>query len=76
MTEEEFRTGKLADGSLLMQPEQPEIPLIPFDKAQAIGKRLHDRWEDMTGQAPLAEDDMAWGDIVQFIIRCARDSQP
>ena len=55
---------------------EPEIPLLPFDKAQAIGKRLHDRWEDMTGQEAPEIDELAWGDVVAFIVRCAREGQP
>lgn len=46
MTEEEFRTGTLANGERLMQP--PEIPLLTFTEAQAIGAKLHDRWQTMT----------------------------
>jgi len=52
-----------------------EQPLITFAEAEAIGHQLHDRFEAMTGRpAPLASDDQAWGDIVQFVLRKARDA--
>lgn len=73
MTEEEFRSGVRADGSRLMQPETAEVPLLTFSQAEYVGRMLHDRWENMTGKAPLEADDMAWGDIVQFVVRQARD---
>jgi hypothetical protein len=50
----------------------PAPPLISFDEAQAIGEVLHDHWKKMAGDAPLARDDMGWGDIVQLVIRSAR----
>jgi hypothetical protein len=49
-------------------------PLITFTEAEAIGQRLHDRWHSMTGKPPLERDDMAWGDIVQFVMRCAGEA--
>jgi hypothetical protein len=52
-------------------------PLQSFDRAQAIGEHLHDRFEAMTGrQSPFPVDDLAWPDIVQFVVRKARDPQP
>lgn len=48
-------------------------PLIRFGEAEAIGREVHDRWEKLApGNVPLSRDDMAWGDIVQFIIRMAQ----
>ena len=55
---------------------EPEIPLLPFDKAQAIGKRLQDRWEDMTGPKAPEIDELTWSDVVAFVVRCAREGQP
>lgn len=48
-------------------------PLLRFADAEQIGVDLHDRWEKMTGQAPLARDDMGWADVVQFVVRRARE---
>jgi hypothetical protein len=48
-------------------------PLVTFAEAEEIGRRLHDRWAKMTGQAPLARDDLGWADITQFLLRTARD---
>lgn len=49
-------------------------PPISFTEAEAIGARLHDRWQSMTGKPPLDREDMAWGDIVQFVMRCAGEA--
>jgi hypothetical protein len=46
-------------------------PLVTFDEALAIGFDLHDHWQHMADTAPLERDDMAWGDIVQFVLRKA-----
>ncbi|MFZ5701169.1 MAG: hypothetical protein ACOY4P_07430 [Pseudomonadota bacterium] len=48
-------------------------PLLRFADAEQIGVDLHDRWEKMTGQAPIARDDMGWADVVQFVVRRARE---
>jgi hypothetical protein len=49
-------------------------PLLTFAQAEEVGQALHDRWETITGTAPLKRDDLAWGDVVQFVIRKARDA--
>lgn len=49
-----------------------DVPLIRFGEAKRIGEALHDRWHLFAGAAPLARDDMAWGDVVQFVLREAR----
>lgn len=51
----------------------PEIPLITFGQAEVVGRALHDRWEKMTGRAPLDVEDMAWADLVQFVLRTAKN---
>lgn len=48
-------------------------PLLTFAQAEEVGQRLHDHWQKMAGEAPLARDDMGWGDVVQQVIRLARD---
>lgn len=48
-------------------------PILSFGEAETVGAELHDRWRAQAGDAPLTRDDMAWGDIVQFVIRRARD---
>jgi hypothetical protein len=46
---------------------------LTFREAEILGTLLHDRWEKMTGKAPLERSDMAWADIVQFVVRKAGD---
>lgn len=47
---------------------------ISYGQAEAIGRELHDRWATMSGkEPPLSREDMAWGDVVQFVIRTARE---
>lgn len=53
------------------EPRRPE--LLSFSQAQRVGALLHDRWGAIAGQVPLTRDDMAWGDIVQFVLRMADD---
>lgn len=50
-------------------------PLQSFERALAIGERLHARWTIMAGgeAPPLAQNDLAWADMVQFIVRMARE---
>jgi hypothetical protein len=48
--------------------------LLTFAEAGLVGEALHDHWEKMAGQAPLTREDMAWGDMVQFVLRKARDA--
>lgn len=61
------------DGLSTVIREAYSIPLLTFAEAEQIGAELHDRWQSMAGAVPLARDDLAWGDIVQFICRRARD---
>jgi hypothetical protein len=52
----------------------PKPGTLTFGQAERVGVALHDRWEKMTGVAPLKRDDLAWGDIVQFVIRTAQEA--
>jgi hypothetical protein len=47
--------------------------LLTFSQAEALGREIHDHWEKMAGSAPLSRDDCGWADIVQLVIRRARD---
>lgn len=51
------------------QSRRPD--LLTFGQALRVGELLHDRWSIMAGTVPLSRDDMAWGDIVQFVLRTA-----
>jgi hypothetical protein len=51
----------------------PKPGTLTFGQAERVGVALHDRWEKMTGEAPLKRDDLAWGDVVQFVIRTAQE---
>lgn len=51
----------------------PKPGTLTFGQAERVGQALHDRWEKMTGKAPLEREDMGWGDIIQFVIRTAQD---
>jgi predicted protein tyrosine phosphatase len=53
-------------------PPRP-APLVTFAEAETIGQQLHDRWAKMTGKAPLQRDDLGWADLIQFVLRTARD---
>lgn len=50
----------------------PVPPLLRFEDAQAVGEAVHDQWEKLVGPAPIARDDLAWADLVQFVARTAR----
>lgn len=57
------------------QPSGEAPPLITFAEAETIGSELHDRWSTMAdGDVPLEREDMAWGDIVQFVVRRASET--
>lgn len=49
--------------------------LLTFAQAEFVGEQLHDYWQQMAGEAPLRRDDTAWGDVVQFVLRKARDAR-
>lgn len=50
------------------------IPLLTHAQAETVGQQLHDRWHVMAaGTVPLTRDDLAWADIVQFVLRTAYD---
>jgi hypothetical protein len=42
-------------------------------EAETVGERIHDHWKKMAGKAPLERGDMGWGDLVQQVLRAARD---
>jgi len=42
-----------------------------LDEAQSVGEAMHDHWFRMTGEAPIARDNLAWADLVQFVTRKA-----
>jgi hypothetical protein len=46
----------------------PAPKLMSFGQMKIIGEALHDRWEVMTGAAPLTRDDQGWGDVVHFVL--------
>ena len=52
-----------------------DVPLITFDEAQEVGRELHDHWHALAGSVPFPPDAMAWPDIVQFVLRKAREAQ-
>ena len=47
------------------------LPLLTYDEAQSVGEAVHDHWLRMTGEAPIARDNLGWADIVQFVTRKA-----
>lgn len=51
----------------------PPPPLLSFDDAQKVGQQLHDHWVKHAGAAPMGREDMGWGDLVQFVVRHARE---
>ena len=72
-----FADADSPDAATAIAEAISSCPLQTFTRAQAIGELLHDRFNAMTGKdAPFAIDDMAWADIVQFVVRKARDPEP
>lgn len=49
-------------------------PLLTFDEAETVGAQLHDHWAKMAGEAPMPREDMGWADLVQRVVRLARDA--
>ena len=62
----------MLDGAACLLEDAPVPPILRFDDAQAVGEAVHDQWEKLVGPAPLARDDLAWADLVQFVARAAR----
>lgn len=48
--------------------------LLTFAEAEIIGIALHDRLVANDVTPPLARDDMAWADLVQFVMRQAAEA--
>lgn len=49
------------------------VPVLTYSEAEDVGGALHDRWHDLTGAAPAPRDDFAWADLVQLVVRKARE---
>jgi hypothetical protein len=56
------------------QPAPSVPPKLTFSEAEVIGVALHDHLEKQLGTAPMARDDMGWGDVVQFVLRRASET--
>ncbi|MBJ7526250.1 MAG: hypothetical protein JHD10_03345 [Sphingomonadaceae bacterium] len=48
---------------------QSSLPHFQHDKAEQIGLALHDYWTRIIGDKVPDRDDLAWADIIQFIVR-------
>jgi hypothetical protein len=48
-------------------------PLLTFAEAETVGAQLHDHWLKMAGEVPMGREDCGWADIVQQVLRRARD---
>lgn len=50
-----------------------EPAVLTFAEAESVGCALFDRWGSIAGAVspPLARDALAWGDLVQFVLRRA-----
>jgi hypothetical protein len=51
------------------------LPRVQHDKAEQIGLALHDYWTRMFGDKVPNRDDLAWADIVQFIVRQSSNTE-
>lgn len=48
-----------------------DVPVLKYSEAEAVGEELRSRWASITGQQPA--EGLSWPDLVQFVLRCARD---
>jgi hypothetical protein len=60
-------------GSRDGEPVVSAPDLITFAEAEALGQQLHDHWMAMADSAPMPREDLGWADVVQFVLRKARD---
>ncbi|WOE76728.1 hypothetical protein [Alterisphingorhabdus coralli] len=49
-----------------------DVPTLSYDDAQILGKRANDHFRHIFRDVPMRENDQFWPDIVQFILREAR----
>lgn len=49
------------------------VHLLKFPEAEALGVECHDRMVAMGVPPVLKRDDLGWADLVQFVLRRARD---
>lgn len=49
------------------------VHLLKFPEAEALGVECHDRMVAMGVPPVLERDDLGWADLVQFVLRRARD---
>lgn len=49
------------------------VHLLKFPEAEALGVECHDRMVAMGLPPVLKRDDLGWADLVQFVLRRARD---
>lgn len=50
----------------------PEVPVLRFSEAEAVGIDVRDRWSSIVGEEPRG-DPLRWADLVQFVLRRARE---
>lgn len=48
-------------------------PRLCHDEAGPIGEALARQWALLVGTAAPAADDLVWADLVQFVLRLARE---
>jgi hypothetical protein len=53
------------------------VPHLNHAVAETVGCELHDRWGSLAGNVPppFPRDALAWGDLVQFVLRKAREAE-
>lgn len=49
------------------------MTILTFGQAEQIGQEMHDRFVANDVTPPMPRDDMGWADLVQFVMRRARD---
>jgi hypothetical protein len=49
------------------------VPRIAHAKAELIGTQLHQQWTKLVSLPAPAADSLIWADLVQFVLRAARD---
>ena len=65
-------TARVLDALATTQSEM--IPTLRHDDAADLGERLADQWQMLIGTPAPNRDDLVWADLIQFVLRLARDA--
>lgn len=63
--------ARVIDALTQIPPE--EVPTLRHEEAAVVGQRLASQWQFLVGTPAPASDDLVWADLVQGILRHARE---